>query len=261
MMPALPFFQVDAFAERPLTGNPAAVIPLESWLDDRMMQAIAAENNLSETAFTVRSESDDADYDLRWFTPTTEVDLCGHATLAAGHVLVAGDRVRFATRSGILMVTRDGGLLQLDLPAFPVEQGELPGLLPALGLTGAPTFLGRGGNGAAIVLLSDEAAVLAVRPDFRSLREIDRLVMVTAPGAEHPVVSRVFAAYHGIDEDPVTGSAHAALVPFWADRLGTDAFTALQASARTGVLYCRNAGDRVILGGRCHTMITGTFHI
>lgn len=260
-MPALPFFQVDAFAERPLTGNPAAVIPLESWLDERLMQAIAAENNLSETAFAVPSESDDADYDLRWFTPTTEVDLCGHATLAAGHVLVRGNRVRFATRSGILTVTRDGELLQLDLPAFAVEEGELPGLLEALGLSEAPTFLGRGGNGAAIVLLRDEAAVRAVRPDSRALSGIDRLVMVTAPGDDHPVASRVFAAYHGIDEDPVTGSAHAALVPFWAERLGRDAFTALQASARTGLLYCRNAGDRVILGGRCQTVITGTFQL
>ena len=261
MMTALPFFQVDAFAERPLSGNPAAVMPLESWLDDRLMQAIAAENNLSETAFTVASKSGEADYDLRWFTPTTEVELCGHATLAAAHVLLAGERVRFATRSGILSVSRDGELLQLDLPAFSVEAGELPGLLPALGIENAPLFLGRGGNGSAIVLLNDEAEVRAVMPDSRALREFDRLVIVTAPGADHAVVSRVFAAYHGIDEDSVTGSAHAALVPFWADRLGRDEFTALQASARTGVLHCSNAGERVIVGGRCHTVISGTFQL
>ena len=260
-MSALPFFQVDAFAERPLTGNPAAVMPLESWLDDRLMQAIAAENNLSETAFAVASQSEEADYDLRWFTPTTEVELCGHATLAAAHVLLAGDRVRFATRSGILSVSRDGELLQLDLPAYPVEQGELPGLLSALGLGDAPLFLSRGGNGSAIALLADEAAVRAVKPDFAALRAFDRLVIVTAPGNDHPVASRVFAAYHGIDEDPVTGAAHAALVPFWAERLGRSEFTALQASARTGILHCRHAGERVILGGRCQTVITGSFQL
>jgi PhzF family phenazine biosynthesis protein len=260
-MSALPFFQVDAFAERPLSGNPAAVIPLESWLDDRLLQAIAAENNLSETAFTVPSGRDDAEYDLRWFTPATEVDLCGHATLAAGHVLISGNKIRFSTRSGILSVARDGDLLQLDLPAFPPQAGELPGLFPALGLPEAPVFWSRGGNGSAIVLLEDEAAVRAVRPDFAALREFDHLVIVTGPGSEHPVASRVFAVYHGIDEDPVTGAAHTALVPFWAERLGRTEFTALQASARTGLLYCRLAGDRAILGGRCHTVITGTFQI
>jgi PhzF family phenazine biosynthesis protein len=260
-MTSLPFFQVDAFAERLLTGNPAAVMPLESWLDERLMQAIAAENNLSETAFTVASGSDDSDYDLRWFTPTTEVALCGHATLAAAHVLLAGQKIRFSTRSGVLSVAREGDLLMLDLPAFPVEPGELPGLLPALGLPAAPLYLSRNGNGAAIVLLGDEAAVRAVEPDFGALRQFDRLVIVTAPGNDHAVASRVFAAYHGIDEDPVTGSAHAALVPFWAARLGRCEFTALQASARTGVLHCRNAGERVILGGRCQTVITGTFQL
>ncbi len=260
-MTSLPFFQVDAFAERPLTGNPAAVMPLESWLDDRLMQGIAAENNLSETAFTVPGSNDDADYDLRWFTPTTEVDLCGHATLAAAHVLLAGDRIRFATRSGILTVSRENELLQLDLPAYSAEAGELPGLLPALGLADAPLFLSSGGNGSAIVLLEDEAAVLAVKPNFDALRAFDLLVMVTAPGNEQVVASRVFAGYFGIDEDPVTGAAHAALVPFWAERLGRDEFSALQASARTGLLQCRNAGERVVLGGHCRTVITGTFQL
>jgi PhzF family phenazine biosynthesis protein len=255
----IPFFQVDAFVNaRPLTGNPAAVMPLDRWLDDELLQAIAAENNLSETAFTVPSERGDADYDLRWFTPTVEVDLCGHATLAAGHILLHGTRVRFATRSGLLGVARSGERLELDLPAHPVEPGELPGLHDALGVEGE-TFLGRGGNGTAMVVLRDEAAVRAVRPDFARLRIIDRLVIVTAPGDEHSVASRVFAAYHGIDEDPVTGSAHAALVPFWARRLGRDSFTALQASRRSGLLHCRLEGDRVILGGACATVIVGNF--
>ena len=259
-MSNLPFFQVDAFATRPFEGNPAAVMPLAEWLPDDVMQSIAAENNLAETAFTVPSESDAADYDLRWFTPTVEVDLCGHATLASGHVLMTGDRVRFATRSGVLTVTREDGKLWLDLPAYPVEEGEEPGLLDALGVSG-PTYLSRGGNGAAIVALADEAAVRAVRPDFPALRTIDRLVIVTAPGDATAVASRVFAAYHGIDEDPVTGSAHAALVPYWAKRLGRNRFTALQASKRSGHLDCQLHGDRVRLGGNAVTVIEGHFQL
>jgi PhzF family phenazine biosynthesis protein len=256
----LPFFQVDAFAERPLTGNPAAVMPLERWLDDALMQAIAAENNLSETAFTVPSASDDADFDLRWFTPTTEVDLCGHATIASGHVLVTGESVRFSTRSGILTVTRNRDLLELNLPAFEVSEGELPGLQEALGTEGE-LFVSEGGNNSAIVLLPNEDAVRAVSPDFQALKAFDRLVIVTAPGRAQAIASRVFAAYHGIDEDPVTGSAHAALVPFWAKRLGRHEFDALQASKRTGHLHCRLDGNRVVLGGRCRTVIAGQFQL
>lgn len=259
-MTNIPFFQVDAFAERPLAGNQAAVMPLERWLDDDTLQAIAAENNVAETAFTVQSERDDADFDLRWFTPTVEVKLCGHATLASGHILLTGDEVRFSTRSGILTVRRTSELLELDLPAYPVEEEEVAGLHEALGATG-PTFCSREGNGSAIVLLDSEAAVRAVAPDFAALRKIERLVIVTAPGNEQHIASRVFAAYHGIDEDPVTGSAHAALTPFWAARLGRERFTALQASKRTGLLNCRLSGDRVILGGKCVTTIVGTFQL
>jgi PhzF family phenazine biosynthesis protein len=261
----LPFFQVDAFAGAPFEGNPAAVMPLDRWLADDVLQSIAAENNLSETAFTVAASGGGADYDLRWFTPTVEVDLCGHATLAAAHVLLSGTAVRFATRSGTLAVTREEGKYWLDLPAFAVEQGEEPGLARALGVEG-PTFLGRGGNGAAIVLLENEAAVRAVMPDFASLRSIDRLVIVTSPGAATDIASRVFAAYHGIDEDPVTGSAHAALVPFWAARLGTTRFTALQASRRSGRIDCdyrpgEASSGRVRLGGNAVTVIEGRFRL
>lgn len=260
-MTSLPFFQVDAFAANaPLTGNPAAVMPLDRWLDDSQMQAIAAENNLSETAFTVPSERGDADYDLRWFTPTTEVDLCGHASLATGHILVTGEPLRFSTRSGILTVSRRDDLVELDVPAFSARPGKLPGLHEALGVDG-PTFLHDGGSASVIVELADEAAVRAVHPDFAKLRLFDRLVIVTAPGDEQDVASRVFAAYHGIDEDPVTGAAHAALVPLWAQRLGRDRFTALQASRRSGILHCRLEGDRVILGGRCRTVIVGQFQL
>lgn len=263
-MTSLPFFQVDAFVVggRALTGNPAAVMPLEAWLPDELMQAIALENNLSETAFLVPSERGDADYDLRWFTPTVEVDLCGHATLASAHVLPFETSIRFATRSGILTVEKRDGLLWLDLPAGTVKPGTEPGLLDALGLPeDTPCFLGRGGNGAAIVLLSDEAAVRAVDPDFRALKAYDRLVMVTASGSATDVVSRVFAAWHGIDEDPVTGSAHGSLVPFWAKRLGRERFTAFQASKRGGRLECERRRQRVLLGGTCVTVIEGTFEI
>jgi PhzF family phenazine biosynthesis protein len=259
-MTTLPFFQVDAFASAPLTGNPAAVMPLDEWLDDSLMQRIAAENNLSETAFAVPSAREDADYDLRWFTPATEVDLCGHATLASGHVLITGDVIRFATRSGILAVSRDGDLLQLDLPAYEVRPGSIDGLEEALGVSGE-SFTGEGGNNSAIVLLGDEAAVRSVKPDFAALKRFDRLVMVTAPGTSADIVSRVFASYHGIDEDPVTGAAHAALVPFWANRLGRSEFTAFQASARGGFLSCRDSGERVILGGQCVTVIEGHFQL
>lgn len=265
-MTSLPFFQVDAFASRPFTGNPAAVMPLDRWLDDDLMQSIAAENNLAETAFLVARDDGDADdgadFDLRWFTPTVEVDLCGHATLASAHVLMEGNEARFDTRSGILTVTKKDGLLWLDLPAGAVAEGSEPLLLEALGLPAdTPLFLGRGGNGAAIAVLADEEAVRAVDPDFRALKPFDRLVMVTAPGAHSAIASRVFAAYHGIDEDPVTGSAHGSLVPFWADRLGRKCFDADQVSARGGHLECQFRGDRVLLGGTCRTIIAGNFQL
>jgi len=260
-MTELPFFQVDAFASAPLTGNPAAVIPLDRWLDEGLMQAIAAENNLSETAFTVPSQTGDSDYDLRWFTPTTEVELCGHATLASGHVLIAGERVRFSTRSGILTVTRDDDLLRLDLPAAPLSETREPDLCKALGLPDSPVWHATSCNDAAIVEVADEAAVRSVAPDFAALGAIHRMAIVTAPGDREDIASRVFVPYCGIDEDPVTGSAHAALVPHWAKRLGRSEFTAYQASKRGGLLQCRLAGDRVVLGGQCVTVITGQFQL
>lgn len=262
-MSVIPFYQVDAFAERPLTGNPAAVMPLERWLDDAQLQAIAAENNLSETAFTVAGGRDQADFELRWFTPTTEVELCGHATLAAGHVLIAGDRLRFATRSGLLSVARaSGGLLELELPAVAVEPAHNPALLEALGLADGELLESREKR-IAIAVLRDETAVRAVTPDFAALAAIDRLVAVTARGDRHAIASRVFAAAYGIDEDPVTGSAHAALVPLWASRLRRERFDAWQASRRGGLLHCRLAGGgtSVVLGGRCFTVIEGVFRI
>ena len=260
-MTTLPFFQVDAFAGKPLAGNPAAVMPLERWLDDARMQAIASENNLSETAFTVPSNGDEADFDLRWFTPTAEVELCGHATLAAGHVLMTGSSVRFATRSGVLIVSRHDGLLELDLPAAKLTEVREPELMRSLGLPEAPVWLAEGCNDAIVIEVADEAAVRAMEPDFVALGKIRRMACVTARGNSEEVVSRVFVPYCGINEDPVTGSAHAALVPHWAERLGRNEFTALQASARTGVLQCRLDGDRVVLGGHCYTVIVGQFQL
>jgi PhzF family phenazine biosynthesis protein len=257
----IPFFQVDAFADRPLTGNPAAVMPLERWLDDALMQAIAEENNLAETAFLVPSERDDADYDLRWFSPEAEIPLCGHATLASGHVLIHSHPVRFSTQAGILTVSRRGDILELDLPAPALREVHEPELTRALGLPDAPAWLADGCNDAAVIELADEAAVRSVKPDFVALRGIHRMAVVTARGTTHDVVSRVFVPYLGVDEDPVTGSAHAALTAYWAKRLGRNKFTALQASARRGVLHCRLEGDRVLLGGHCHTVIVGEFQL
>ena len=259
MTTPLPIFQVDAFAERPFTGNPAAVMPLNEWLPDEVMQAIGAENNLAETAFTVPSERDDADYDLRWFTPTVEIKMCGHATLAAAHILLHGDKIRFSTSSGILTVARDASepsLLKLDMPSAPPEPAELPELLPALGIEGE-TFVNRAGNGNAVVLLNDETMVRAVAPDFPALRKLPYLVSITACGEEQDVASRVFAAYHGIDEDPVTGSAHCSLVPYWAKRLGKTRLSARQVSARGGELRCEEREDRVHIAGQAVLYLEG----
>lgn len=263
-MTELKLIQVDAFADRPFAGNPAAVMPLDAWLPDETLQAIANENNLSETAFTVPDPSGEADYQLRWFTPAVEVALCGHATLATGHVLIERDEIRFRTRkAGVLTVGRDGDALTLDLPSTLVEPARNDTLLAALGLPNAGYFLSYAGvEDTAIILLDDAAAVRACAPDFGALAKIDVMAIVTAAGdGDVDVVSRVFVSAWGIDEDPVTGSAHAALLPFWAERLGKDSLSFLQASRRGGHLTGRLAGDRVILGGRCVTVIDGIMRI
>jgi predicted PhzF superfamily epimerase YddE/YHI9 len=259
------FIQVDAFADRPFAGNPAAVMPLDAWLDDATLQAIAAENNLSETAFIVPSSGDESDYELRWFTPTVEVAMCGHATLASGHVVLGDDpaleRVRFRTRkAGTLVVARDGAGYTLDLPAWPAMPAALPDSVAALG--GAPVETLWRDGGYALIVYASEAEVRALTPDFATLAAIgDTLFIATAPGDATDIVSRVFAPAAGIDEDPVTGSAHAVLAPYWAARLRRDRFTAFQASARGGRLDCTLAGDRVILGGGCVTVIDGVFRL
>jgi PhzF family phenazine biosynthesis protein len=261
----LPYWHVDAFADRPFTGNQAAVMPLDSWLDDATLQAIGEENNFAETAFVVPDASGQADWELRWFTPTHEVALCGHATLASGHVLLTrdgGDRVTFRTRrAGVLEVRRTSFGYELALPVTRVAPRANDALLEALAAQGECFESISGAENTAIVLLEDEAAIRALAPDMRALRNIDLMAICTAPGLRTDVVSRVFVPAWGVDEDSVTGSAHAALAPFWAERLGRDGFTAHQASRRGGDLTCRLEGGRAWLGGPCVTVVEGRFRL
>jgi len=260
-MTALPIYQVDAFASRVFAGNPAAVCPLENWLDDRTMQAIAAENNLAETAFFV---PDGDHYQLRWFTPAVEVDLCGHATLASAHVIFESlepgrTSVTFATRSGDLTVTRDGDRLKMDFPSIPTTPCEAPEALIA-GLGCDPLEVREGMD--YLVVVRDEATVRGLRPRMDILSELDtRGVIVTAQGDEVDFVSRFFAPAAGIPEDPVTGSAHCALTPYWAARLGKSSLLARQVSARGGELLCEDAGARVRLAGYAVKYLQGTIYL
>lgn len=267
-MLTIPLWQVDAFTDRPFAGNPAAVCPLDAWLPDEQMQAIAAENNLSETAFFV-PRSPGGDCDLRWFTPGVEVDLCGHATLASAWVLLhelepARTRVVFHTRSGALTVTRVGDELAMDFPARPGHPVETPpALVEALGARPAVTLRARD-----LVAVFERAEdVRALAPRMTALAELDGVfaVCATAPGtgadADVDFVSRFFAPAKGVPEDPVTGSSHTTLVPYWADRLGKRALRARQTSKRGGELGCALEGPRVILSGRAVTVLRGTMQL
>jgi PhzF family phenazine biosynthesis protein len=257
----LPLYQVDAFTDTVFGGNPAAIVPLETWLPDDRMQAIAAENNLAETAFFV-PEGDG--FGLRWFTPTTEVDLCGHATLATAHVIMTQlqpdcRRVLFSTvTAGDLTVTRDGDLYTLDFPARPAGPATVdPAAIQAA--LGGPAPRAVLGARDLLVVYDDAAVVRALSPDMVALAKLDYFaVMVTAPGSDTDFVSRFFAPRQGIPEDPVTGSAHCTLVPYWAERLGRSELTAYQASARGGRLWCRMAGDRVMMSGKAVLYLEGT---
>jgi PhzF family phenazine biosynthesis protein len=262
----IPFAQIDAFADRPFTGNQAAVMPLDAWLADTVLQAIAEENNVAETAFIVPDASGAADYELRWFTPTVEVALCGHATLASGHYVLGADSsrdlVRFRTRkAGVLEVARHDDAYLMALPAYAAEPKPLPEVVAGLGAADVVETLWHPG-GYGLVVLESAEAVLALQPDFRRLAAAgDTLNIATAPGTDTDVLSRVFAPAAGIDEDPVTGSAHSVLTPYWAKRLGRAHFTAYQASKRGGHVGCELSGDRAILGGSCVTVIEGEFLI
>jgi PhzF family phenazine biosynthesis protein len=255
----LPIYQVDAFAEKLFGGNPAAICPLTEWLPDATMQAIAAENNLAETAFFVR---EGADYALRWFTPAVEVDLCGHATLASAHVVFSilepgRASVNFRTlKAGTLTVARHGDMLMMDFPARPATAVESPpGLLAALG--GSPREVLKARDH--MVVYASAAEVAALKPDFAALGRLDCWAAIaTAPGEDGTdFVSRFFAPRQGIDEDPATGSSHCTLVPYWAARLGKRQLKARQLSRRVGTLTCALNGDRVAIGGRTVLYLEG----
>lgn len=261
-------YWIDAFTDRPFAGNPAAVVPLDAWLPDGRMQHIAFENGLAETAFLVHAGP--AAFHLRWFTPTIEVDLCGHATLASAHVLwrergETAERIGFETRGGALSATRlDDGRMELDFPATPpaatTDDATRAAVTAALGT--APTWLGRS-KFDHFAVLSDASAVRTLRPDAARVAAAGaRGLIVTAPGeGETDFVSRFFAPQSGVPEDPVTGSAHCALAPYWAARLGRTHLHARQVSARGGELWCELRGDRVGIAGRAVTYLRGKLNV
>lgn len=257
----LPLYQVDAFTGRLFAGNPAAICPLDEWLDGRLMQSIAAENNLSETAFFTRQGDL---YHLRWFTPGMEVDLCGHATLASAFVIFeyldpAATSVRFQTRSGELTVSRRGDLLSMDFPARPPQRCPASSeVVAALGK--APVEYWSSRDIMAVYETGEDVRSLA--PDMRALARTGQFaVIATAPGRDADFVSRFFAPGAGVDEDPVTGSAHCTLVPYWAARLGKPSLHALQVSARGGELFCRSLGERVEIAGRAIRYLEGSIFV
>ena len=257
----IPLYQVDAFAGRLFAGNPAAICPLEQWLPDKQLQSIALENNLSETAFFVRTGNR---YQLRWMTPAVEIDLCGHATLATAYVLferlgVEGSEVRFDTLSGELTVRRKDGLLTLDFPARPPEPCTAdPRLEHALGRPAREILAARDH----MVVFDHEEEVRSLAPDMGLLAQLDRFAtIVTAPGKDVDFVSRFFAPAQGLPEDPVTGSAHCTLVPYWSRRLGKTSLHALQVSARGGELWCEDRGERVSISGKAVLFMEGTIYL
>ncbi|MDH4231516.1 MAG: PhzF family phenazine biosynthesis protein [Nitrospirota bacterium] len=259
----IPIYQVDAFTSEVFSGNPAAICLLEGWLDDHLLQAIAAENNLSETAFLVRNKEG---YDLRWFTPVTEVALCGHATLASAYLLFnhldwPGQSVIFQTRkSGQLFVTRKEQLIEMDFPSRPPVPQAIPeGLEKALGAAAEQIF---GSEEDMLVVLPDEDTIRRLQPDLTALAGIERRgIIVTAKGERSDFVSRFFAPRVGIPEDPVTGSAHCVLVPYWSGVLGKRVLYALQLSRRGGELFCADDGERVKICGRAVLYLEGTIRI
>jgi PhzF family phenazine biosynthesis protein len=259
----LQIYQVDAFADEKFTGNPAAVCILDEPMDDAWMQNVAQEMNLSETAFLLRQ---DDGFQLRWFTPAMEVELCGHATLASAHILwetgylYLGEEARFHTLSGLLTVRRLENNIEMDFPAVQVEQAMVPpGLLDALGVE--PLFVGKN-RFDYLIEVADASTVRAVQPDFGALGKVDARGVIVASRSdreEYDFISRFFAPAAGVNEDPVTGSAHCALGPYWAARLDKLELVAYQASARGGVVWIQVNGDRVLLGGRAVTVFRGEF--
>jgi PhzF family phenazine biosynthesis protein len=257
-----PFYQVDAFTDRLFGGNPAGVCPLEKWLPDDTMQKIAQENNVSETAFFIK---EDNGFHIRWFTPKVEVNLCGHATLASAHILFhhmdyPEKMISFKSRSGELNVSREGELLILDFPANKPQRASLPdAFVQAMNITPIQCYRGKDDY---LLLYKNQREIEELIPDFRKLEKVDaRAVIVTSAGEKADFVSRFFAPRVGVDEDPVTGSAHTVLIPFWAEKLGKTEMNALQLSRRGGRLFCRLRDDRVDIGGKAVTYLEGRLMI
>jgi PhzF family phenazine biosynthesis protein len=257
----VPVYQVDAFTSRVFAGNPAAVFPLKKWLPDEQMQAIASEMNLPNTAFFVPNQDG---YDLRWFTPKVEVELCGHATVASAFIIFhdlapAAKSIRFETKSGALIVTRDGDLLSLDFPARPPSEHELvPELLAALGSQPEAILTARD----FVAVYASEDEVRALKPNLEKIAQLDRFgVIVTAPGKQVDFVSRFFAPAQGVPEDPVTGSAHCTLIPYWSKRLGKKKLHAQQVSTRGGELWCEDRGERVTISGKAVRFLEGSIYL
>jgi PhzF family phenazine biosynthesis protein len=257
----IPIYQVDAFSSHVFRGNPAAVCPLENWLPDDTLQAIASENNLAETAYFVPTGQR---FHLRWFTPGCEVDLCGHATLASAFVLFQylnqpGETIFFDTKSGELTVTRSGDLLTMDFPSRPPKTIEAdPRVVAAIGGNPLEVLAARD----VVLAYETEAEVLALSPDMAALSKLDHFGFIaTAPGTKSDFVSRFFAPAKGVPEDPVTGSAHSTLIPYWAKKLGKTELLARQVSKRTGELYCKLEGDRVKIAGHAAPYLKGTISV
>lgn len=254
------YFAVDAFASKPFHGNPAGVCPLDKWLSDDAMQKIAAENNLPETAFFVPRGND---FDLRWFSPATEIDLCGHATLASAFILFSelgfrNNTIHFHTRSGVLSVSREVEILTLDFPSRPPKPCAVPeNLIRGLGRQPVEILKARD----YFCVFADENNVRSLQPDFALLGTLDEKVIVTAPGRGCDFVSRFFAPTIGVPEDPVTGSSHCTLIPYWSSRLGKTDLFARQLSRRGGELFCRLAGDRVRIGGKAVLYLRGQIEL
>jgi len=250
----LTIYQVDAFTDKLFGGNPAAVIPLDEWLDTTLMQTIALENNLSETVFFVKSANANHDFEIRWFTPEVEINLCGHATLAAAFVLFnmldfKNPEIRFSCLSGLLKVNREDDLICMDFPSWKPERldiyaDELSTILGGVEIVGVYKHRDL------LVELMNEDVVKKCDPDFSLMKKYIDKMIITAPGKNVDFVSRFFAPGAGIDEDPVTGSAHSQLIPFWAEKLGKNDLHALQLSKRGGELWCEQKGDRVIMKGK-----------
>lgn len=257
----IPFFQVDAFTSRAFSGNPAGVCLLDAWLPDALLQAIAEEQNLPETAFLV--DGPDAT-EIRWFSPRVEIDLCGHATLACGHVMLrhldpAAERVEFHSRSGILAVERRHDVLHLDFPARkPVPCAAPDDIGMALGSEPSAVLRSRD----LVAVFEDEETVRGLAPDFDAVARLDAFGLIaTAPGRDCDFVSRFFAPRAGIPEDPVTGSTHCTLIPYWSQRLGRRTLHAFQLSRRGGELFCEDRDERVSIGGHCTTFLTGSIQL